>query len=111
MAKLLAMVESGKIKAVIVAKLDRFTSSVKDPCELLERFERRGGALVSLAESLDTGSAGRLVLNIMAAVSQWQWESEAIGRPLTRSHQAGSRNTSATDPLSKSSTEVLRRPR
>jgi len=35
-------------------------------------------ALVSVAESLDTGSAaGRLVLNIMAAVSQW--EREAIG--------------------------------
>jgi site-specific DNA recombinase len=35
-------------------------------------------ALVSVAESLDTGSAaGRLVLNIMAAVSPW--EREAIG--------------------------------
>jgi DNA invertase Pin-like site-specific DNA recombinase len=34
--------------------------------------------LVSVAESLDTGSAaGRLVLNIMTAVSQW--EREAIG--------------------------------
>jgi DNA invertase Pin-like site-specific DNA recombinase len=78
MAKLLAMVEGGKVKAVIVAKLDRLTRSVKDLCELLERFERRGVALVSVAESLDTGSAaGRLVLNIMAAVSQW--EREAIG--------------------------------
>jgi site-specific DNA recombinase len=78
MAKLLALVEEGKIKAVIVAKLDRLTRSVKDLCELLERFERRGVALVSVAESLDTGSAaGRLVLNIMAAVSQW--EREAIG--------------------------------
>jgi DNA invertase Pin-like site-specific DNA recombinase len=47
-------------------------------CTLLERFERRGVALVSVAESLDTGSAaGRLVLNIMTAVSQW--EREAIG--------------------------------
>jgi DNA invertase Pin-like site-specific DNA recombinase len=46
--------------------------------ELLERFQRRGVALVSVAESLDTGSAaGRLVLNIMTAVSQW--EREAIG--------------------------------
>jgi site-specific DNA recombinase len=63
---------------VIVAKLDRLTRSVKDLCELLERFERRSVALVSVAESLDTGSAdGRLVLNIMAAVSQW--EREAIG--------------------------------
>jgi site-specific DNA recombinase len=78
MAKLLAMVDAGKVKAVIVAKLDRLTRSVKDLCELLERFERRGVALVSVAESLDTGSAaGRLVLNIMAAVSQW--EREAIG--------------------------------
>jgi site-specific DNA recombinase len=78
MAKLLAMVDGGQVKAVIVAKLDRLTRSVKDLCELLERFERRGVALVSVAESLDTGSAaGRLVLNIMAAVSQW--EREAIG--------------------------------
>jgi DNA invertase Pin-like site-specific DNA recombinase len=78
MAKLLALVDAGKVKAVIVAKLDRLTRSVKDLCELLERFERRGVALVSVAESLDTGSAaGRLVLNIMASVSQW--EREAIG--------------------------------
>jgi DNA invertase Pin-like site-specific DNA recombinase len=78
MAKLLAMVDAGKVQTVIIAKLDRLTRSVRDLCELLERFERRGVALVSVAESLDTGSAaGRLVLNIMAAVSQW--EREAIG--------------------------------
>jgi DNA invertase Pin-like site-specific DNA recombinase len=78
MARLLALVDGGKVKAVIVAKLDRLTRSVKDLCELLERFERRGVALVSVAESLDTGpAAGRLVLKIMAAVSQW--EREAIG--------------------------------
>ena len=78
MAKLLALVDGGKVKGVIVAKLDRLTRSVKDLCELLERFERKGVALVLVAESLDTGSAaGRLVLNIMAAVSQW--EREAIG--------------------------------
>jgi site-specific DNA recombinase len=78
MQRLLALVDSGAVKTVIVAKLDRLTRSVKDLCELLERFERRGVALVSVAESLDTGSAaGRLVLNIMTAVSQW--EREAIG--------------------------------
>ena len=44
--------------------------SVKDLCELLEWFERRGVALISVAESLDTSSAARrLVLNIMTAVS------------------------------------------
>jgi predicted site-specific integrase-resolvase len=65
-ARLLARVDAGSVKVVIVAKLDRLTRSVKDLCELLERFERRGVSLVSVAESLDTGSAaGRLVLNIM----------------------------------------------
>jgi len=78
MARLLAMVDAGQVQTVIIAKLDRLTRSVKDLCTLLERFERRGVALVSVAESLDTSSAaGRLVLNIMTAVSQW--EREAIG--------------------------------
>ena len=78
MERLLALVDSGAVEAVIVAKLDRLTRSVKDLCTLLERFERREVTLISVAESLDTGSAaGRLVLNIMTAVSQW--EREAIG--------------------------------
>src|SRR5690349_16268499 len=76
--RLLALVDAKKVDSVIVAKLDRLTRSVKDLCELLERFERRGVALISVAESLDTSSAaGRLVLNVMTAVSQW--EREAIG--------------------------------
>src|ERR1051326_5946978 len=78
MARLLALVDAGAVEAVIIAKLDRLTRSVKDLCTLLERFERQGVALISVAESLDTGSAaGRLVLNIMTDVSQW--EREAIG--------------------------------
>jgi site-specific DNA recombinase len=78
MARLLQLVDTRQVEGVIIAKLDRLTRSVKDLCILLERFERRDVALISVAESLDTGSAGgRLVLNIMTAVSQW--EREAIG--------------------------------
>jgi DNA invertase Pin-like site-specific DNA recombinase len=78
MARLLSLVDAGAVDIVIIAKLDRLTRSVKDLAELLERFTRRGVSLVSVAESLDTGTAaGRLVLNIMTAVSQW--EREAIG--------------------------------
>jgi len=44
----------------------------------VELFERRKVALISVAEALDTGSAaGRLIITIMGAVSQW--EREAIG--------------------------------
>jgi site-specific DNA recombinase len=78
MARLLFLVDTGAVDTVIIAKLDRLTRSVKDLAELLERLTRRGVSLVSVAESLDTGSAsGRLVLNIMVSVSQW--EREAIG--------------------------------
>jgi DNA invertase Pin-like site-specific DNA recombinase len=76
--RLMALVNSGNVQAVIVAKLDRLTRSVKDLCGLLELFEKRKVALISVAEALDTGSAaGRLVITIMGAVSQW--EREAIG--------------------------------
>ena len=39
---LLAMVDAKKVQTVIVAKVDRLSRSLKDLCELLERFERRG---------------------------------------------------------------------
>jgi DNA invertase Pin-like site-specific DNA recombinase len=78
MARLLALVDAKAVDTVIIAKLDRLTRSVADLAELLKRFERRGVSLVSVADSLDTRSAaGRLVLNIMVSVSQW--EREAIG--------------------------------
>jgi DNA invertase Pin-like site-specific DNA recombinase len=78
MERLLALVDAKAVSCVIVTKLDRLTRSVRDLGELLDRFQRRKVTLVSVSESLDTGTAaGRLVLNIMASVSQW--EREAIG--------------------------------
>jgi DNA invertase Pin-like site-specific DNA recombinase len=76
--RVLAMVRRREVDLVIVAKLDRLTRSVKDLAEILKLFQRRNVSLVSVAESLDTGSAsGRLVINIMVSVSQW--ERETIG--------------------------------
>lgn len=81
MLQLLGLVNSGSVQAVVVAKLDRLTRSVKNLCRLLELFEKRKVALISVAESLDTGSAaGRLVITIMGAVSQWE-RGANTGRP------------------------------
>lgn len=73
MARLLQMVDAKQVDGIIISKIDRLTRSVKDLGELLERLNAKGVALISVAESLDTvTAAGRLVINIMGAVSQWE---------------------------------------
>src|ERR1041384_3264860 len=57
MARVLELVRSRAVGMVIVAKLDRFTRSVRDLAVLLEQFQRKGVSLVSVAEPLDTGRA------------------------------------------------------
>ena len=75
----LATIKAGKADALLVVKLDRLTRSVRDLGELVERYFSPGkAALLSVSEQIDTRSAaGRLVLNVLASVSQW--EREAIG--------------------------------
>lgn len=78
LARVLAMLARGEVEAVLVAKLDRLTRSVRDLDTLISEHFARGPALLSVGEQIDTRSAaGRLVLNVLASVSQW--EREAIG--------------------------------
>ena len=71
-------VQARKVGAVLIAKLDRCTRSVADLAQLIDTFTRRGVALISAAESLDTSSAGgRLVVNVLGAVAQWEREATA----------------------------------
>jgi DNA invertase Pin-like site-specific DNA recombinase len=73
----LGMLRSGQAEALLVVKLDRLTRSVRDLGELVERYFSKA-ALLSVGEQIDTRTAGgRLVLNVLASVSQW--EREAIG--------------------------------
>ena len=76
----LDMLEESNADGIVVAKLDRLTRSVADMAALIRRYfgERAGKSLFSVADSIDTRSAaGRMVLNILVSVSQW--EREAIG--------------------------------
>ena len=74
----LSRLAKGEADALLTVKLDRLTRSVADLGELVERCNKQGWALLSVSEQIDTRTAaGRLVLNVLASVSQW--EREAIG--------------------------------
>ncbi len=76
----LAMLKSGKATGMVVAKLDRLSRSVGDWNDLIDGYfgEKAGKSLMSVADSIDTRTAaGRLVLNVLMSVAQW--EREAIG--------------------------------
>jgi site-specific DNA recombinase len=75
----LAMLKGGKADAILVVKLDRLTRSVRDLSDLVETYFADGRwTLLSVSDAIDTRSAaGRLVLNVLASVGQW--EREATG--------------------------------
>jgi site-specific DNA recombinase len=75
----LARLKAREAEALLVVKLDRLTRSVKDLGYLLETYFLAGKwLLMSVNDQIDTRTAaGRMVLNILASVSQW--EREAIG--------------------------------
>jgi site-specific DNA recombinase len=78
MRKVMAMMEARAVDAVVVLKLDRLTRSTPDLHTLLGVAERTRTSLVSVCETIDTGSAaGRLMLNVMTAVAEWEREAIA----------------------------------
>lgn len=73
----LGRLQAGDASALVVTKLDRLTRSVGDLGRLVDDYFK-DFALLSVSEQIDTRSAaGRLVLNVLASVSQW--EREVIG--------------------------------
>jgi DNA invertase Pin-like site-specific DNA recombinase len=71
----LGMLRRGEADALLVAKLDRLTRSVKDLGTLLDEYFAEAFTLLSVADSIDTRTAaGRLVLNVLMSVAQWERE-------------------------------------
>ncbi|HEY1603618.1 MAG TPA: recombinase family protein [Pirellulales bacterium] len=73
----LSLLRSGKADGLVVVKLDRLTRSVADWQTLIDGYfgEKAGKQLFSVADSIDTRTAaGRLVLNVLLSVAQWERE-------------------------------------
>lgn len=74
----LALLDRGEATGLLVVKLDRLTRSVRDLGDLVERYFASKCSLLSVSDSIDTRTAGgRLVLNVLASVSQWEREATA----------------------------------
>jgi DNA invertase Pin-like site-specific DNA recombinase len=72
--KAIDVLSTGKAEGLIVSKLDRLSRSVKDLSFLLSDIFNTV-ELHSVSERLDTSSPhGRLAINIIASVSQWEVE-------------------------------------
>jgi DNA invertase Pin-like site-specific DNA recombinase len=75
----LTRLKAREAEALLVVKLDRLTRSVRDLGALVETYFLAGKwSLMSVSEQIDTRTAaGRMVLHILAAVSQWERETIA----------------------------------
>lgn len=75
--RVLTTLDNGGADAVLIFKLDRLTRSVKDWNVLIEKYFTNK-ALLSVSDQIDTRTAaGRLCLNVLMSVAQW--ERETIG--------------------------------
>ena len=75
LAALMHDIESGEIDTVVVYKIDRLTRSLLDFVRLIEIFDRRDVALVSVSQAFDTSdSMGRMILNGLLTFSQFERE-------------------------------------
>jgi DNA invertase Pin-like site-specific DNA recombinase len=98
LARALAMLDAGQAEGIVVAKLDRLSRSVRDFADLIERYfgEGPGKTLMSVGDSIDTRTAaGRLVLNVLMSVAQWERETicertrDALNHKRQRSERIG----------------------
>lgn len=69
----LLMLQTRKASALLVAKLDRLTRSVRDLCTLVERHFEKRSALLSVGEQIDTRTAsGRMVVQMLTVIAEWE---------------------------------------
>jgi site-specific DNA recombinase len=73
--RLLADIEAGKVDCVVVYKVDRFSRSLLDFARLMEVFENKQVAFVSVTQQFNTAtSMGRLILNVLLSFAQFERE-------------------------------------
>jgi site-specific DNA recombinase len=77
LTRALDWLKPGVQSGLLIAKLDRLTRSVADLQGLIDRYfgEHTGWQLLSVADAIDTRTAaGRMVINLLTVIAQWERE-------------------------------------
>lgn len=73
--RLKLLILEGKVKAVVVNRLDRISRSLSQFLELMAFFDEHSVALVSVTQNINTGDAmGRLMLSIIMSFAEFERE-------------------------------------
>ena len=73
--RLLKEIDVGRIRMVVVYKIDRLTRSLADFVRLVERFDTANCSFVSVTQAFNTStSMGRLTLNVLLSFAQFERE-------------------------------------
>jgi site-specific DNA recombinase len=73
--RLLEQIAAGQVDCVLVHKVDRLSRSLLDFARLMELFEQRQVAFVSVSQQFTTAtSVGRLILNVLLSFAQFERE-------------------------------------
>jgi DNA invertase Pin-like site-specific DNA recombinase len=96
MQRLIDLVKTRKVDAVVVYKLDRLSRRVKDTLTLMDLVEKKSVAFHSITERIDTKTAmGKFFLNIMASMNQWERDTisertrDALHLKIVKNERAG----------------------
>ena len=73
--RLLADIETNRVDAIVVYKVDRLTRSLNDFAKMVEVFDRQAVSFVSVTQQFNTTtSMGRLTLNMLLSFAQFERE-------------------------------------
>jgi len=73
--RLMKDIEAGRVDTVVVYKVDRLSRSLLDFARMMQVFESRNVAFVSVTQSFNTSdSMGRLMLNVLLSFAQFERE-------------------------------------
>ncbi len=87
--QLLADVDAGLIDVLVTIRLDRISRNLADFVRIHEFLERRGVALASVAESINSGTAhGKMLIGILATFAEYE---RSLARARTKEKIAGAR--------------------